>query len=96
MLKEQILKLKENEHFKVEQDLGKIPKININSPLYFNIDELIQKLKLLNKTLWKSDNKSTFSQDIKEYLPSTGSKRLSEKINKLMIMLFKIRIIIIS
>ena len=51
ILKEQILKLKENEHSKVEHNVGEIPKININSPLYFSIDELIQELKLLNKKL---------------------------------------------
>ena len=80
ILKEQILKLKENEHSKVEHNVGEIPKININSPLYFSIDELIQELKLLNKkTLWKSDNISTFKQDIQEYLPSTGSKKVKRE-----------------
>ncbi|MED4400057.1 ATP-binding protein [Metabacillus fastidiosus] len=75
--KEQILVLKEKEHKYIEDKVGIIEKISINSPLYFNIDELIEELGKLNKrTYWKSDNALALTEYGNNYLIGTGSQKI--------------------
>lgn len=75
--KEQILRLKQAEHKGIEAEVGVIEKININAPLYFNIDQLISELKILNKqTLWQSDHTLAFNEDGTDYLSSTGARKI--------------------
>ncbi|MGG3801597.1 ATP-binding protein [Metabacillus fastidiosus] len=76
--KEQILILKEKEHHLIKDEVGKIEKVNINSPLYFNIDELITDLTKLNKrTFWKSDNELALTEDGQNYLNGTGAQKIN-------------------
>ncbi|UNL85726.1 ATP-binding protein [Priestia koreensis] len=75
--KEQILILKEKEHRLIKDEVGKIEKVNINSPLYFNIDELIVALTKLNKrTFWKSDNELALTEDGENCRNGTGSQKI--------------------
>ncbi|MCR8868350.1 ATP-binding protein [Peribacillus frigoritolerans] len=75
--KEQILVLKEKEHKLIEKEVGVIEKISINSPLYFNIDELIIELVKLNKrTFWKSDNALALNEDESDYRAGTGAQKI--------------------
>ncbi|MGN7238662.1 ATP-binding protein [Priestia megaterium] len=77
IVKEQVLLLKEKEHSVIQEEVGKIDNININAPLYFDIDELIIELKKLNrKTVWKSDYKLALDEDKGDYLPNTGAKKI--------------------
>lgn len=75
--KEQILALKEKEHNLIKDEVGIIEKININSPLYFNFDELMSSLTKLNKrTFWKSDNELALSEDGENYLIGKGNQKV--------------------
>lgn len=77
ILKEEILNLKAESHKGIENKVGKINAISINSPLYYSIDELITHLKKLNKrTLWKSDDTPAIDENTGEYLPNSGSRNV--------------------
>lgn len=77
IVKEQILLLKEKEHNIIKEEVGEIEKVNINAPLYFQIDELISVLKKLNKrTIWKSDSVLALNEDQSDYLVNTGPKKI--------------------
>lgn len=74
--REQMLVLKDKEHKLIEEEVGKIDKISINSPLHFNIDQLIAELTKLNKrTFWKSDNTLALTED-GQYRAGTGSQKV--------------------
>ncbi|MDF9495180.1 ATP-binding protein [Bacillus cereus] len=76
ILKEKILELKEQEHQKIKDVVGEIERININSPLYFNIDNLLVLLTTLNKrTRWKSDYELALNEN-DEYFLSTSNKNI--------------------
>lgn len=77
ILKEKILELKEKEHKNIKARVGDIEKISINSPIYFDIDELLEELAKLNrKTFWKSDNELALNEDGTDYLGGTGSSKI--------------------
>lgn len=77
IVKEQVINLKEKDHEMLHDTVGEIERININTPLFFNIDELISKLRLLNKqTIWKSDGEIAWNEDKSDYLANTGSAKI--------------------
>ncbi|WP_338749489.1 ATP-binding protein [Bacillus sp. FJAT-52991] len=74
ILKEQILKLKEKEHDKIKTQVGDIEKISINSPIYFDIDMLLDDITKLNRrTIWRSDNALALNEDGTDFLVSQGN-----------------------
>lgn len=76
VLKEEIIKLMEESHNSIKSQVGNIEKHNINSPLYFSIEVLLNNLRKLNKrTLWKSDD-SPALDEVGNYLPSTANKNI--------------------
>jgi len=79
ILKEEIIRLKHKSHSSIEDQIGKISKININSPLYYSFEEeLIARLKHLNKkTIWKSDGQPALSEETGEFLPNTGNRNIT-------------------
>ena len=91
ILKETILELKREEHQLIEKEVGKIDKININAPLKYSIEKLIEKLKDKNQaTIWASDN--TEARDSKgNFIRPQGNKNVertdkpgeNDKVNKL-------------
>lgn len=77
ILKEKILELKEKEHTNIKEQVGDIDKISINSPIYFDVDMLLDELTKLNRrTFWKSDNELAFNEDGTDYLTGTGSTKI--------------------
>ncbi len=72
IVKETILELKAESHLALASKgiLGGIKKISINSPLYFSFDELLKRLRNLNKkTKWK-DNTPALVVDLDESIES--------------------------
>ena len=73
ILKEEIIKQKINGHETLKKEIGEIERININAPLFFSLDNLLSELRKMNKrTLWKSDNSSTYDADTESYVPFHG------------------------
>jgi uncharacterized protein len=80
IFKEEIVKFKRKSHDLIKSSVGDIDRININSPLHFSLDDLLQELKNLNKrTLWKSDGSSTFDNTTGSYTINTGSSKVERK-----------------
>ena len=74
ILKEQIIELKKKEHSMIEEIVGDISKVDINAPLFFDFEELVQSLDWLNrKTLWKSDRTLATNPETKDFYPNTGN-----------------------
>ncbi len=77
ILKEEIVRLKYFSHLDIEEEIGSIEKVNINSPLYYSIEnDLIPSLKRLNKrTIWKSDGELALNE-AGEFLASSGNRNI--------------------
>ncbi len=77
-LKEIIIKLKEEEHKEIENEVGAIERINVNVPLYYSFDKLLNELEKINAaTFWKSDGEPAIDSETGNYLKSTGSGKIN-------------------
>lgn len=93
ILKDTILELKRKEHELIEDETGRIERININSPLKYSIYDLIKELEHINKaTIWVSDNSKAIDQKTGEYIKPQGNRNVervvdgdtkNDKVNKL-------------
>ena len=80
VLKEKVIELKKKEHSNIEEEVGKISKVDINAPLFFDLYELISEFSILDKrTLWKSDRSPAIDPETDDYYPSTGAEKVYHK-----------------
>lgn len=80
ILKDEILSLKEIAHKSIEEQVGEIDRININAPLYYSYEDLLNKLVKLNrKTIWKSDGTDAIDEETGDYLANTGAAKTDRK-----------------
>ncbi len=76
LLKQAIIDLKERAHTEILEEIGPIMKININAPLYFSFQDLLEKLKLENsRTLFGDDQTPAWNSEEGKYFPPTGSTK---------------------
>lgn len=76
-LKEVIIRLKEKEHKSIEAEVGAIERINVNAPLYYSFDNLLDELDKINTaTFWKSDSEPAIDIETGIYLKSTGAAKV--------------------
>lgn len=80
VLKQEILGLKEKAHEDIESEVGSIHQININAPLYFSFDELLNSIRRINtKTIWGNDQSEAWDSLNNRYLPNTGASKTERK-----------------
>lgn len=81
ILKDTILELKVQQHKEIEKEVGVIERININAPLYFDIEELLANLQQKNEaTIWVSDNKPAIVSG--KYLKPQGNKNVKRQLDE--------------
>lgn len=93
ILKDAILELKRKEHELIEDETGRIERININSPLKYSIYDLVEKFEHINEsTIWVSDNSEAIDQKNGKYIKPQGNRNIKrvvdgdtkdDKVNKL-------------